>query len=177
MMDRTLKALSLILSYPTAELQDAIHLHGIHNSHLTAIAPAGSISLLANNISSGIEPVFAFSVDRLIKDGQGKTIVIPTQDYAWKLFQAQTNAQFSTLPNYFVQAAEVDWRDQLKIQAVLQTHVDQAIAKTINIPVGARFDQYREVFDEAYKLGLKGCTVFRSGSNRAGVITQREVAA
>jgi ribonucleoside-diphosphate reductase alpha chain len=160
-----------------AELHDAVHLHGIHNSHLTAIAPAGSISLLANNISSGIEPVFAFSGDRFIKDGQGKTIVMPTQDYAWKLFQSQNNAHFSKLPSYFVQAAEVDWREQLKLQAVLQTHVDQAISKTINIPEVASFDQYRDVFDEAYKIGLKGCTVFRSSGNRAGVITHHEVAA
>ena len=166
---RQFEAGPFILSLPAA-LQDAIQHHGIHNSHLTAIAPAGSISLLANNISSGIEPVFAFNGHRTVRDEHGTAMSLPVTDYAWRLFRQRTSGAQASLPPYFVEAGEIDWLSQLKVQAALQQHVDQAIAKTINISPGADLSQFQDVFVQAYRLGLKGCTVFRASSARGAIV-------
>lgn len=152
------------------ELADDIRLHGIHNSHLTAIAPAGSISLLANNVSSGIEPIYALHTHRSVRTADGTVTRIPVLDYAWTLFRKRHGENVPT-PDYFVEAQDVDPVDQLKLQAVLQTHVDQSISKTINIPAQAGFDRYRNVFMQAYQLGVKGCTIFRAMPGKESVLT------
>lgn len=139
----------------------SIRKNGIRNSHLTAIAPAGSISLLANNVSSGIEPIYAFQADRKVRTLDGRTITMPVKDYAWTLFR-QLHGPNLRLPDYLVEARDVDPLAQLKLQSQLQVHVDQSISKTINLPAEASFDDYRTVFTQAYQLGLKGCTVFRA---------------
>ena len=154
-------------SLPPA-LRDAIQHQGIHNSHLTAIAPAGSISLLANNISSGVEPVQAFHAHRSFREGDGIESRIPVHDYAWTLFRKMFGEK-TPLPSSFIEARDIDPVDQLKLQAALQAHVDQSISKTVQLPAEADVDRYGHVFDKAYQLGLKGCTVFRSGSDRGGV--------
>jgi ribonucleoside-diphosphate reductase alpha chain len=152
-----------ILSLPR-DIVESIHQTGIRNSHLTAIAPAGSISLLANNISSGIEPVYAFQAHRKIRGADGNVVTMPVNDYAWSLFR-QMHGQNGALPDYFVEACDVDPHAQLQLQSRLQAHVDQAISKTITIPAQASFDAYRDVFKTAYQLGLKGCTLFRTNAD------------
>lgn len=143
------------------DIRESIRKNGIRNSHLTAIAPAGSISLLANNVSSGIEPIFAFQADRKVRTPNGRKLTIPVDDYAWALFH-QLNGRHAPPPEYFVEACDIDPREQLQLQSRLQAQVDQSISKTINIPAQASFDRYRDLFTQAYQLGLKGCTVFRS---------------
>lgn len=137
---------------------------------MTAIAPAGSISLLANNVSTGIEPVLAFNGHRTVRDEHGTALNLPVTDYAWRLFRERTSAAQASLPSYFVEAGEIDWLSQLKVQAALQHHVDQAIAKTINIAPGADLAQFQDVFVQAYRLGLKGCTVFRASPVREAIV-------
>lgn len=160
---------SFIRSLPP-DMIDAIHHKGIHNSHLTAIAPAGSISLLANNVSSGIEPIYALHAHRNVRAADGTVKRIPVRDYAWTLFRKR-HGENAPLPNYFVEAFDVDPVDQLKLQAALQAYVDQSISKTINLPAAAEPDRYRDVFMQAYRLGLKGCTMFRPSSGKEAILS------
>jgi ribonucleoside-diphosphate reductase alpha chain len=148
------------------ELAESIRRHGLRNSHLTAIAPAGSISLLANNVSSGIEPVFAFQSRRRVRTADGKAITIGADDYAWALYR-RLHGTDAKLPPAFVEAQDIDPAEQLELQARLQAHVDQSISKTIMVPLDAGFDQYSELFLQAYRLGLKGCTMFRAADPAA----------
>lgn len=148
-----------VLSLPR-DILDSIHLNGIRNSHLTAIAPAGSISVLANNVSSGIAPIHALQADRQVRAPDGSVAVMPVHDYAWTLFR-KLRGPNAALPASFVEARDVDPLDQLKLQARMQQHVDQSISRSVNLPAHARFEQHRDLCLQAYRLGLKGCAVFR----------------
>jgi ribonucleoside-diphosphate reductase alpha chain len=159
---------SFIRSLPP-DIFDAIAHKGIHNSHLTAIAPAGSISLLANNVASGIEPIYAFHGHRSVRAADGTVTRVPVRDYAWALFR-KLRGDKAALPDYFVEAHDVDPLDQLKLQAALQAHVDQSISKTINVPAQADEGRYLDVFTQAYQAGVKGCTMFRPSPDKAGVL-------
>lgn len=158
-----------ILSLPR-DILDSIHLNGIRNSHLTAIAPAVSISLLANNVSSGIDPIHALQADRKVRAPDGGVAVRPARDYAWTLFR-QLRGPDAAVPPSFVEAGDVDPLDQLKLRARMQKHVDQSISRTVNLPAHARFEQYNELYLQAYRLGLKGCTVFRRDSAAGSVLS------
>jgi len=142
-----------------ADIQAGIAEQGLRNSHLAAIAPTGTISLLANNVSSGIEPVFDFQHRRQIRGSEGTAAWHELTDYAL----AQWRARFSdrVLPGCFVDAHRLLPGDHLAMKAALQPFVDNAISKTINIPGDYDFDAYRSVYEQAFRLGLKGCTTFR----------------
>ena len=140
-------------------LQEAIAKHGIRNSHLTAIAPAGTISLFANNISSGIEPVFAYNVNRKIRNTSGSYRDYQSTDYAWRHWWEMHGEE--PLPDSFVTTIELDPTEHLAMQAALQPYVDSAISKTINIPEDFNFENFQSLYLDAYRLGLKGCTTFR----------------
>ncbi len=141
-----------------ADLRDAIAAHGIRNSHLLAIAPAGTISLLANNVSSGIEPVFAATAERRVLGTDGRYTTHTVDDHACRLWKRQGHAG---LPPAFVEARRLDPRAHLLMQAALQPYVDNAISKTINVAADLPFEQFENLYREAHALGLKGCTVFR----------------
>lgn len=140
-------------------IRNGIAQHGIRNSHLTAIAPAGSISLLANNISSGLEPVFDSSYSRRLLKQDGSYSEYQVVDYAveaWRKVSAS-----GTFPPAFVNTYALTPAEHLQMQAAIQPYVDQAISKTINIPADYHFDDFRHLYQDAYDLGLKGCTTFR----------------
>ncbi len=139
-------------------LRDAIAEHGIRNSHLLAIAPTGTISLLAGNVSSGIEPVFAAEADRTILNALGTPQQVTVTDHAVRLWRHEHGAG---LPPAFVTTEALPVQAHLGMQAALQAHVDQSIAKTINLPATCGFTDFAGTFRTAYELGLKGCTVFR----------------
>ncbi|MCG6887177.1 MAG: adenosylcobalamin-dependent ribonucleoside-diphosphate reductase [Proteobacteria bacterium] len=147
-----------VQSLPT-DIQQGIAQTGIRNSHLTAIAPTGTISLLANNVSSGLEPVFDFSYRRKILQPDGSYQEYALSDYAWRHWQALQPDE--PLPDYFVDAESVSPDDQLQMQAAIQTYVDNAISKTINVPVDYPFAKFKSLYHQAHALGLKGCTTFR----------------
>jgi ribonucleoside-diphosphate reductase alpha chain len=157
-----------VLNLPR-DIQDAIAAHGIRNSHLLAVAPAGSISLLANNISSGIEPVFAFDAQRTVRTRDGQPRVFGVQDYACAVWRAQAGAQ-QPLPSYFVSAEQVSAKDQLAMLAAIQPYVDNAISKTLSLPAAAPVSELGGVLLSAHRTGLKGCTVYRAGGLRKGVV-------
>jgi ribonucleoside-diphosphate reductase alpha chain len=151
-----------------APLRDRIAAAGIRNSHLTVVAPAGTISLLAGNVSSGIEPIFEFDGTRRVLDRSGHALQFAATDYAVRLWRELRGA--AALPPAFVTSRDVDPAAHLAMQAALQPWVDGAISKTIHLPVGFERSALAGVFEQAHALGLKGCTVFRSGSARGQVV-------
>ena len=154
------------------ELRAGIARHGIRNSHLLAIAPAGTISLLAGNVSSGIEPVFGFEAVRDVLDTGGVRRRFTTRDFAYAAWR-ERQGRGQPLPEWLVERSGISARDELLMQASLQPYVDGAISKTVALAHDARGAEVEELFAAANTLGLKGCTVFRAAARR-GVI--REVA-
>jgi ribonucleoside-diphosphate reductase alpha chain len=142
------------------DIQEALARDGIRNSHLFAIAPTGTISLLANNVSSGLEPVFAESYERQLLDEDGTPQSFELTDYALALWR-QTTGKASGQPDAFVAATELKVSDHLEMQAALQPFVDNSISKTINVPLSYPFEDFKRIYDLAYDKGLKGCTTFR----------------
>lgn len=141
------------------DIREGIARHGIRNSHLLAIAPAGTISLLADNVSSGLEPVFDFRYTRSVLDAEGRSRSLQLEDPAWRAWRERHPG--ADLPPQFVTAHELAPQAHLQMQAVLQPYVDNAISKTINVPEGLEFQAFKSLYEEAYRLGLKGCTTFR----------------
>ncbi len=142
------------------ELRDGIAKHGIRNSHLAAIAPAGTISVLAGGVSSGIEPIFALEGTRRVRQDDGRFEEVATACPALLAWRAQAKAGEPT-PEAFVTATAIGPEAQLLMQAALQPHVDNAISKTTNVDAGIGIDAFAAIYRRAYELGLKGCTVFR----------------
>ena len=151
------------------DIQADISKHGIRNSHLIAIAPTGTISLLANNVSSGLEPIFATSMKRRVLNADGSSSEFDLVDYAVRLWQGEFGGD-GGLPPKFLCVADLSPRQHLAMQAALQPYVDNSISKTINVPKDYSFADFKQVYDLAYDLGLKGCTTFRPNPLRAAVI-------
>jgi ribonucleoside-diphosphate reductase alpha chain len=141
------------------DIREGIARNGIRNSHLTAIAPTGTISLLADNISSGIEPVFSYRFSRRILRPDGSPEMHEVSDHAYRRWRKCHGS--APLPEAFVEAHSLTPLDHLKMQAALQPYIDNAVSKTINVPRDYPFEKFKAVYCEAYKLGLKGCTTFR----------------
>jgi ribonucleoside-diphosphate reductase alpha chain len=150
----------------------AIAARGIRNSHLTAIAPTGTISLLAGNVSSGIEPVFDFTWSRQVLDRQGHLQNFELEDYAHRLWCDQGHNAME-LPEPFATAQTVSPRAQLLMQSALQAFVDNAISKTVMVPHDYPFEEFRNLYQMAWQQGLKGCTTFRIGTERGEVLSPR----
>ncbi len=140
-------------------LQDAIAKHGIRNGVLTSIAPTGTISLLAGNVSSGIEPVFDLEYRRRILAADGTPNYETVEDYAVRLFR-ERQAQ-APLPDAFVTAHQLSPSEHILMQAALQQYVDASISKTVNCPRDMAFEEFEALYLDAYRLGLKGCTAYR----------------
>jgi ribonucleoside-diphosphate reductase alpha chain len=141
------------------DIRASIDRHGIRNSHLTAIAPTGTVSLLANAVSPGIEPVYGFEHQRPVLDANGEYRTFPVTDYALRKFREVSGD--APRPPAFVTAHVVSPEAHLAMQAALQPFVDNAISKTINIPSDYPERDFGAIFLRAAELGLKGCTVFR----------------
>jgi len=150
-----------------AAIRGRIARHGLRNSHLIAIAPAGSISLLANNVSSGIEPVFAVRAERRVVDAAGTAADCTVEDYAYALFRAEHS---EALPPAFVTAEELTSEAHLEMVAALQPLVDGGISKTINVPADISRAAFAGIYERAYALGLKGCSVFRPNETTGSVL-------
>ncbi|MGV8997402.1 MAG: adenosylcobalamin-dependent ribonucleoside-diphosphate reductase [Parvibaculaceae bacterium] len=151
------------------DVRAAIARHGIRNALLTSIAPTGTISLFAGNVSSGIEPVFAFSYTRKVLMPDGTRREERVSDYAVMKFY-ETFGESAALPDYFVSAQELAPADHLAVQAVCQKHIDSSISKTINVPEDISFEAFKDIYSEAYAQGLKGCTTYRPSELRGSVL-------
>lgn len=149
-----------------ADIQNLLSQHGVRNSHHNTIAPTGTISLFANNVSNGIEPIYRAEYDRHVRSGD-KTTTYRVQDYAYQLWQQRDD---SKLPEAWVDAHTLTPEEHLQIQGAVQPYIDNAISKTINIPKDFPFEKLSDVYTKAYSLGLKGCTVFRPNPVTGSVI-------
>ena len=157
------------------DLEAAIRKHGIRNSHLTSIAPTGTISLYAGNVSSGIEPVFAYEYTRKVLQKDGSKTEELVQDYAvkayWEWFGKDSSGHPDDLPDYFVSAQTLSPEAHLKMQAAAQKWVDSSISKTINLPEDISFEDFKEVYWRAYGMGCKGCTTYRPNDVTGSVLS------
>lgn len=140
------------------DLISDIRRYGIRNSHLTSIAPTGTISLVADNVSSSIEPVFNYSTKRVIQMPEGpRTEVI--EDYGYRVF--------GTLGKT---TNEVTVDDHLNVLLAAQKYVDSAVSKTCNVGDDVSFDDFKDIYLRAYRGGAKGCTTFRKAGMKIGIL-------
>jgi ribonucleoside-diphosphate reductase alpha chain len=152
------------------ELRAAIRRDGIRNALLTTVAPTGTISLFAGNVSSGVEPIFALRYERKILEADGSHRQETVEDYAVRAFRT-LHGPDAALPPAFVTAADLTPAEHLQMQAALQRYVDSSISKTINCPPDISFEAFQRVYEEAYDLGLKGCTTYRPNAVTGAVLS------
>jgi ribonucleoside-diphosphate reductase alpha chain len=157
------------------DITEAIAAHGIRNALLTSIAPTGTISLFAGNVSSGIEPVFALGYTRKVLQPDGSRREEQVSDYAVRVFR-ETFGDDSALPDYFVTSQTLSPSDHLAVQAAAQPFIDSAISKTINVPAAISFEDFEHVYIEAYQSGCKGCTTYRPNDVTGSVLAVEEPA-
>jgi ribonucleoside-diphosphate reductase alpha chain len=153
-----------------ADLRAAIAEKGMRNGLLTSIAPTGTISLFADNVSSGIEPVFSYSYRRklLMPDGSRREETV--SDFAFRLYK-RLFGENAELPDYFVTAQALTPDDHLRVQAAAQKYVDSSISKTINCPEDIPFEAFQDIYRKAYEMGCKGCTTYRPNEVTGAVLS------
>jgi ribonucleoside-diphosphate reductase alpha chain len=153
-----------------ADVRAAIEKNGIRNALLTSIAPTGTISLFAGNVSSGIEPIFALDYTRKVLMPDGSRAEEKVVDYAVALYRAKFGED-AGLPDTFVTTEGLSPRDHVKVQAIVQKYIDSSISKTINCPEDLSFEDFKSVYQDAYQMGLKGCTTYRPSDVRGSVLS------
>ncbi len=154
------------------DVRDAIREHGIRNALLTSIAPTGTISLYAGNVSSGIEPVFAYAYTRKVLQKDGSRTEEEVVDYAVQMWRDKFGD--TELPEYFVNAQTLSPSDHVRMQASAQKWIDSSISKTINCPEDISFDAFKDVYMQAWDQGCKGCTTYRPNDVTGSVLTVSE---
>ncbi|MQY44324.1 adenosylcobalamin-dependent ribonucleoside-diphosphate reductase [Epibacterium sp. SM1969] len=155
------------------DVRDAIREHGIRNALLTSIAPTGTISLYAGNVSSGIEPVFAYAYTRKVLQKDGSRTEEEVADYAVKMYREKFGED-AELPEYFVNAQTLSPAAHVKMQAAAQKWIDSSISKTINCPEDISFDDFKGVYMQAWDQGCKGCTTYRPNDVTGSVLSVSE---
>ncbi|MBB3066081.1 adenosylcobalamin-dependent ribonucleoside-diphosphate reductase [Limibacillus halophilus] len=150
-------------------LRQAIGEHGIRNGLVTSVAPTGTISLLAGNVSSGLEPVYAFSYRRniLLPDGSSRQEIV--EDHAMRRFRKMFG-DTAEVPESFVDAQHLEPGAHLVMQATVQRFIDSSVSKTINLPEQISFDGFKDVYLRAYEMGCKGCTTYRPNPTTGAVL-------
>jgi ribonucleoside-diphosphate reductase alpha chain len=156
------------------DVRAAIRTHGIRNGLLTSVAPTGTISLYAGNVSSGIEPVFAYSYTRKVLQKDGSRTAEEVVDHAVALWRQMHGD--ADLPDYFVNAQTLPPLAHVRMQAAAQKWVDSSISKTINCPEDISFDDFAQVYLAAWDQGCKGCTTYRPNAVTGSVLTVSEKA-
>jgi ribonucleoside-diphosphate reductase alpha chain len=139
-------------------IREGIREHGIRNSHLLSIAPTGTISLSADNVSSGIEPVFSYGYDRTIQTPSGPKVE-RVDDYGYRVFGVKGRT-----------ANEVSVQEHVEVLNLASFYVDSACSKTCNVGDNVTFDKFKEVYMLAYDGGASGCTTFRAAGKRYGIL-------
>lgn len=158
--DKTQYGASAFVQRLSHELQDAIAQHGIRNAHLLAVAPSRAISLLANNVSSGMGPMLAFTTRPCVHGLDGQAVTFEVENAAWHQFK-ELHGQQARVPAYFVQAADVSAEEQLSMMDSVQSCVDNAVANIVHLPYHTSLQQWGATLRRAWTLGLKGCVLSR----------------
>ncbi len=154
------------------DIRAAIAEHGIRNALLTSVAPTGTISLFADNVSSGLEPVFSFSYTRHVMTPDGGRRDEEVSDFAYRLFRRLKGDQ-APLPEAFVDSQQLSPRDHLVMQAAVQKFIDSSISKTINCPEEIEFEDFEDIYLQAYEMGCKGCTTYRPNEVTGAVLEKK----
>lgn len=158
------------------EILEKIEQYGIRNSEMLSIAPTGSISILAGNVSSGIEPIFSLKYTRYSL-GNFYYVYHPlVKKYLNKKDDEITDEDLKNLPDYFRTAHEIDWEYRVKLQGLIQKYVDSAISSTINLPNDTDVETVKKLYFLAWKEGCKGITIYREGSREGVLITEESKA-
>ena len=160
----------------TEAVRAKIARHGTRNALLTSIAPTGTISLFADNVSSGIEPIFATSYTRKVLQPDGSKITEEVSDYAVRLYRS-LYPDAGALPDVFVTAQDLTPEEHVRMQAAVQPHIDSAISKTVNLPEDISFEAFKSVYINAYQNGCKGCTTYRPNEVTGSVLEAAPAAA
>ncbi len=156
------------------DVRAAIRESGIRNALLTSIAPTGTISLYAGNVSSGIEPVFAYAYTRKVLQKDGSRTEEEVVDFAVAKWREMYGDK--PLPDHFVNAQTLAPSEHVTMQAAAQEWVDSSISKTINVPEDIGFEAFKDVYMQAYETGCKGCTTYRPNAVTGSVLAVSEVA-
>jgi len=169
--EKYLAAPSFASRLPEAIKAD-IRKYGIRNSHLISIAPTGTIALaFADNASNGIEPAFDWFYNRTRRMMDGSKVKVKVEDHAYRLYNhIHGETEVENLPEYFVSAQTMSAMDHLKIVAAVLPFVDSAISKTINVPEDYPYEDFKDIYLEAYKYGLKGITTYRPNMTTGAVL-------
>lgn len=153
------------------KLRKAIKQHGIRNSHLLSIAPTGTISLaFADNASNGIEPAFSWTYQRKKRETDGTQKVYDVEDYAWRLYKLQ-GGDVNALPETFVSALQMSANAHREMVAVVAPFIDSAISKTVNVPADYPYEDFKHLYLDAWKTGLKGLSTYRPNSVLGSVLS------
>lgn len=142
--------------------------YGLRNCSLLSIAPTGSIGTMLN-ISTGCEPAFQISYKRKTESLNSKDTYYDVYIQLAKDYMKKNNTK--SLPSTFVSAADIDWKDRIDMQSILQKHVDTAISSTINLSKDISGKEIEELYLYAWEKGLKGVTIFRDGCARTGILS------
>jgi ribonucleoside-diphosphate reductase alpha chain len=151
------------------ELRGEIATHGLRNAVLTTIAPTGTTSMLAGNVSSGIEPIFATAYHRKVTQPDGTRSTEEVVDYAVSVYRQRFGAD-AALPPAFATAMDLDPDAHVRMQAAAQRHIDSAISKTVNCPADIDFEAFEGIYRLAYHSGCKGCTTYRPNDVTGSVL-------
>jgi len=151
-------------------LKAAIHQHGIRNSHLLSIAPTGTVSLaFADNASNGIEPPFSWMYKRKKRESDGSTTEYAVEDHAWRLYR-ELGGDVNALPDYFVSALAMSAQEHIAMMEAVQPFVDTAISKTVNIPADYPYEDFKDLYLQAWRARLKGLATYRPNSILGSVL-------
>ncbi|HET7833092.1 MAG TPA: adenosylcobalamin-dependent ribonucleoside-diphosphate reductase [Gallionella sp.] len=153
------------------EIKDKIRQHGLRNSHLLSIAPTGTISLaFADNASNGIEPAFSWFYTRKKRMTDGTTKDYQVEDHAWRVYK-QMGGDVNNLPPAFVTALEISAIDHMKMVAAVAPFIDTSISKTVNVPADYPYEDFKDLYTEAWKAGLKGLATYRPNAVLGSVLS------
>ena len=153
------------------KLKRAIRAHGIRNSHLLSVAPTGTISLaFADNASNGIEPAYSWTYQRKKRMPDGSMKSYDVEDHAWRLYR-HLGGDLEKLPPAFVTAMDISALDHMRMVAAVAPYVDSAISKTVNVPEDYPYEQFRNLYLEAWKAGLKGIATYRPNQVLGSVLS------
>jgi ribonucleoside-diphosphate reductase alpha chain len=153
-----------------AALQKQIRKHGIRNSHLLSIAPTGTVSLaFADNASNGIEPPFSWMYRRKKRESDGSTSEYAVEDHAWRLYR-ELGGNVDQLPDYFVNALAMSAGDHIAMMQAVQPFVDTAISKTVNVEADYPYEDFKGLYQQAWRAHLKGLATYRPNSILGSVL-------
>ncbi|MBY6240474.1 adenosylcobalamin-dependent ribonucleoside-diphosphate reductase [Methylosinus sp. Sm6] len=159
-----------------SDIKAGIFENGIRNALLTSDPPTGTISLFAENVSSGIEPIFDLTYLRKTRQPDNSFGEQEVEDYAVRLYREKFGVD-AELPEYFVTAQTLTPADHIRMQAAIQDHVDASISKTVNCPADISFEDFKTIYVDAYRSRCKGCTTYRPNEITGSILSTTTPAA